>query len=456
MRSLFHFITRLTSRWLPQTRLTSIKAIRFALATAILLLFFHILAPSYQQPNTTLIPTRLTQGQTTIDAQSTPASARSAPSEEIRGVWITNVASNVLFAPWGIPRALKQLSDLHFNTVYPVVWNRGKTFYHSPTLKRLTGQTMAPSMTLTHPSEDPLAEMVRVGHSQGMRVIPWFEYGFMVPLQSKLAREHPHWLTNRYGGSHLLYEPTLTGSAQQKQSLLDRLLSPLLKSGAPKALGWLNPLHPDVQAMMLDLVEEVITRYDVEGIQFDDHFSLPAAFGYDPYTTALYQLDHHGQSPPENSDDPEWIRWRADQLSKFVDILHDRIKASCSTCLLSISPNPAKFAYRFHLQDWRTWVSNDWVDELVVQIYRDDIDSFDAELAKETLQSAMDQIPVSIGILTGTWRRPISFEQIKQQVIRSRDYHFSGVTFFYWDTLWSYFTPESPQRRRQNFRELLG
>lgn len=53
----------------------------------------------------------------------------SAVEYEIRGVWLTNVASGVLFSPWGVRRALRQLSRLHFNTVYPVVWNRGETFY---------------------------------------------------------------------------------------------------------------------------------------------------------------------------------------------------------------------------------------------------------------------------------------------------------------------------------------
>lgn len=424
---------------------------------------------SHQPLDETLIPTRLTQRTPSQRAQVPPTiddspkalavSPQVTPSE-LRGVWITNVASNVLFAPWGISRAINQLADLHFNTVYPVVWNRGKTFYHSPTFKQLTGHAIAPLMALMHPSEDPLAEIVRLGHRQHLRVIPWFEYGFMVPLQSKLARQHPEWLTTRSNGSRRLHESSLTGDTEPNQNpvqnVVNKLLAPLLSSGAPSALGWLNPLHPEVQKLIIDLVEEVVSQYDVEGIQFDDHFSLPVDFGYDPYTVSLYQLDHNGQSPPENSDDPDWIRWRADQFSKFVGVLHAHVKERCSACLFSVSPNPAKFAYRFHLQDWQTWLSNDWVDELVVQVYRDDMDSFDAELAKETLHSAMDQIPVSIGVLTGTWRRPISFEQIKQQVISSRDHHFSGVTFFYWDTLWSYFTPESPQQRRQNFRELLG
>lgn len=391
------------------------------------------------------------------DSATLVSAATPKPPAEIRGVWITNVASSALFAPWGIPRTLHQLADMHFNTVYPVVWNRGKTFYHSNALKQITGQSIAPLMVLTHPTEDPLREMARVGHQKNMRVIPWFEYGFMVPLNARIVKEHPDWLTTRHNGSLRLHEETaevFVGNTPEKEP--PKGIARLLKSGAPKSLGWLNPLHPSVQALMLNMVEEVVTQYDIDGIQFDDHFSLPVEFGYDAYTVALYQREHEGHSPPEDPADEDWIRWRAGKLSSFVKVLHAKVKAHCPTCLISLSPNPAKFAYRFHLQDWRTWVENDWLDELVVQVYRDDLYRFEGELAKNTLQSAMDRIPVSIGILTGTWRRPIAFEQIRDQVVSSRDYHFSGVSFFYWDTLWSYFTPESPQQRRRNFRELLS
>ncbi len=369
---------------------------------------------------------------------------------EIRGVWITNVASSILFAPWGIPRAIHQLAEMHFNTLYPVVWNRGETFYHSQVLKQITGQTINPLIALTHPSEDPLTEMVRVGHQQHLRVLPWFEYGFMVPLNSPLAKQHPTWLTTRQNGSQRLLEDTFEGNEPAKG-----LLSRLLKGAAPAQLGWLNPLHPSVQGLLLGLIEEVIERYDVDGIQLDDHFSWPVEFGYDDYTLSLYEAEHQGQSPPSNPADPDWISWRASKLTQFMKVIHARVKAKCQDCAVSLSPNPAKFAYRFHLQDWLTWVKQGWVDELVVQIYRDELFKFEGELRKGPLREAMDRIPVSIGILTGTWRRPVPFAQIREQVESSRDRRFSGVSFFYWDTLWSYFTPESPKQRRRNFRALL-
>jgi uncharacterized lipoprotein YddW (UPF0748 family) len=80
---------------------------------------------------------------------------------------------------------------------------------------------------------------------------------------------------------------------------------------------WLNPFRPEVQQLITDLVLEVVRQYDAEGIQFDDHMSLPRDFGYDSFTTALYRKQT-GRKPPANPDDPAWVKWRADRITSFM------------------------------------------------------------------------------------------------------------------------------------------
>lgn len=118
-----------------------------------------------------------------------------ALTTEIRGVWITNVASGVLFVPWGINRAISQLSALNFNTIYPVVWNRGHTFYKSAVAKMTTGSDTQPLLNFMHGGQDVLTKIVTLAKNKDLRVIPWFEYGFMTPHYSQLAMRYPDWLT---------------------------------------------------------------------------------------------------------------------------------------------------------------------------------------------------------------------------------------------------------------------
>jgi uncharacterized lipoprotein YddW (UPF0748 family) len=45
--------------------------------------------------------------------------------------------------------------------------------------------------------------------------------------------------------------------------------------------------------------------------------------------------------------------------------------------------------------------------------------------------------------------------QIKAQVQVVRDRHFDGISFFYWESLWGYIVPESPQQRRKAFLDMF-
>ena len=50
---------------------------------------------------------------------------------EVRGVWLTNVDSDVLFSRDNTTEAIANLAELNFNTLYPTVWNWGYTLYPS-------------------------------------------------------------------------------------------------------------------------------------------------------------------------------------------------------------------------------------------------------------------------------------------------------------------------------------
>lgn len=370
-------------------------------------------------------------------------------STELRGVWLTNVASPVLFMPWRVNRALHQLSELNFNTVYPVVWNRGHTFYPSAVAERVMGRAQDRVLGIVRMGQDVLAEIVKQGHKQGLRVIPWFEYGFMTPPNSELARRHPDWLTIRRDRTKTFKE------VPDEQDGLKEAPK-FIRQGLFNKQVWLNPLHPEVQKFILNMIVEVVTQYDVAGVQLDDHFGLPVELGYDPFTVKLYQKEHQGKRPPDNPWDSEWMRWRADKITDFMAQIFEAVKAVKPNAIVSLSPSPQGFAYRAYLQDWQTWVQQGLVEELILQVYQDDLNSFVTELSHPAIQMARRQIPVGVGILAGTWSRPINIAQIQRQVKAVRDRGFDGVSFFYWESLWGYIAPESPRKRRQAFQALFS
>jgi uncharacterized lipoprotein YddW (UPF0748 family) len=181
--------------------------------------------------------------------------------------------------PGGVNRALHQLSQLNFNTVYPVVWNRGNTFYPSSVAKKVTGQSQNKLLGGLGLGRDVLAEIVKQGNRKKLRIIPWFEYGFMAPAGSELARRHPDWLTNRRNSTKTFKdvpeEQDILNSPKPDTPPFSEKVGQIVHDRVVTNQVWLNPFHPSVQKFILDLIVEVVTQYDVVGIQLDDHFGLP-------------------------------------------------------------------------------------------------------------------------------------------------------------------------------------
>ncbi|NEP12751.1 MAG: family 10 glycosylhydrolase [Symploca sp. SIO2C1] len=355
---------------------------------------------------------------------------------ELRGVWLTNIDSDVLFSSENTTSALQLLKQLNFNTVYPTVWNWGYTLYPSKIAKGVIGELARIATPLEEPFEpelglkgrDVLQEIVKVGHQQDMRVIPWFEFGFMAPSDSELAKHHPDWLTQNAEGVKTKQEGTH-----------ERV--------------WLNPFMPEVQQFIQNLAIEIVSNYDIDGLQFDDHFGLPSDLGYDDFTVELYKQEHQGTSPPTDSKDPEWLNWRANKITDFLKQMVQAIKDRKQEVIISISPNPQRFSYQFFLADWENWVQLGLVDELIVQIYRDSFESFISELQQPEVKAAHSRIPVSIGILTGLKNKSVSMSQIRQQVEAVRNRGFAGVSFFFYETLLK--LTEEPLNQRQTDFGLL-
>jgi uncharacterized lipoprotein YddW (UPF0748 family) len=363
------------------------------------------------------------------------------PRHELRGVWLTNIDSDVLFSRERLEPALNTLAALNFNAVYPTVWNWGYTLFPSQVAEHTLGhqQGLYPDLDDTgyrnealesaQGDRDMLLELIQIAHPQGLKVIPWLEFGFMAPADSALARRHPDWLTQKADGSLITPE----GSHQRV---------------------WLNPFHPEVQRFMLALIDELISNYAVDGFQVDDHLGLPVAYGYDPYTVSLYQQAHEGQLPPQDSSDPEWVRWRADKITAFMGQVFEVVKARRPNAILSVSPNPQEFAYRYYLQDWETWVAKGYVEELIIQLYRSDLGRFVWEMNQPPAQAARRHIPTSIGILSGLRGRSVPMPQIQEQIEAVRDRNFAGVAFFFYETLWTS-ESETPDQRKLGFKQVF-
>ncbi|MEY2984808.1 MAG: hypothetical protein RLZZ568_1425 [Cyanobacteriota bacterium] len=356
----------------------------------------------------------------------------------IQGVWLTNVDSNVLYDADHLKTAIADLKATNFNTLYPTVWNDGHTLYPSQVATDFLNQPQDPHPGLQ--GRDSLAEVIALAKAQNLQVIPWFEFGFMAPAASEWVKAHPDWLTHNAQGETIWLE------------------------GKKHPRVWLNPLQPDVQALITALALEIITHYDVDGIQFDDHFGYPSSLGYDPLTVARYRQETGLNPPPPPPLDPNqncvstdpawqtWTHWRSEQITAYLQTLVQTLKAAKPDLIVSVSPNPQTFSKHCFLADWQQWQERGLMDQLVLQIYRDTQTAFERELTDPSVQQVKQQIPVVIGILSGLKNRSVPLDRLQSQTQWVQKNGFAGVAYFFYESLWNLSDPaEHTRQARQTF-----
>ena len=129
------------------------------------------------------------------------------------------------------------------------------------------------------------------------------------------------------------------------------------------------------------------------------------------------------------------------------------IKANQKDCIVSVAPNPQRFSYQYYLADWQRWERMGLIEDLVLQIYRDDLNVFIQELEYREVKAAGSHIPVSIGILSGLKNRTVPIE-LQTQVEKVGDRNFAGVSFFFYETLWN-LSQQQPRQRQTGWKKIF-
>lgn len=351
------------------------------------------------------------QGSVSVEARSKITLPESfAPHNTgIRGVWIPSTDCKVLTSKQRIADAMDFLADTGFNTVFPVVWNRGFTAYPSQIMREQFGM----EIDSRYQGRDPLAELIVEAHRVGLKVIPWFEYGFVSSYN--------------LNGGHLLAKKPEWAARDCSGNLLKK-----------NNFEWLNSLDAEVQDFLLGLMLEVANNYPVNGVQGDDRIGLPVEGGYDEKTVKRYR-EECGREPPSQCRERHWLHWRANIITEFVARLHRELKAINPDLLLSMSPSPYEWGLVEYLQDSQAWVDKKLVDLLHPQFYRRDFNGYKQlvdRLIGEQLSSEQLRC-VSPGILLSNRGSNYSVnpELLLQVIAYNRSRGIQGEVLFFYEGL---------------------
>lgn len=326
----------------------------------------------------------------------------------IRGVWLTTTDSVVLRSQDNIKYAMDFLADIGFNVVFPVVWKQAATIYPS----RVLAKNFGIENNVFGEKRDILAEAIAAGHEAGLKVIPWFEYGFASSYKAKggkLLQQKPEW------------------------SAIDREGKLLEKNG----FEWMNALNPQVQDFLLEIILEVVHNYDVDGIQGDDRLpAFPCEGGYDKLTCDRYKREF-GCLPPKNPKDKRWSQWRANILTDFLAQIYHQVKAVNPNLLVSMAPSIPGWAFQEYLQDIPAWLEKGIVDIIHPQAYRRDFSSYRGlinGLVKDYRKKGF--LPqFSPGILMKVGSYLMTPDHLQAAINYNRSQGINGEVFFFYEGL---------------------
>ena len=334
--------------------------------------------------------------------------------EPVIGVWLTNIDSELMFSENAIVEGMEKLSNLGFNTVYPVVWNDSYTLYPSELMVEYFGEEYRQDTVFRSLNIDPLALIIREARKNNLTVIPWFEFGFSSSYNNNgghIIDRYPHWAAKDSAGS-------------------------LLKKNN---FEWMNAIHPEVQKFITSMVLEVAHNYDIDGIQGDDRLpAMPSEGGYSEFTRELY-LKEKGKQVPSSPYESEFLNWKADKLTDYAKALYDAVKKTDENLIVSLAPSIYPWSKEQYLQDWPAWIEAGAVDELIPQAYRWDIDFYKStidEMVENYEQStAHEKVELYPGIIIKAGDRYNGFNYVDEAVRYNRSKGLDGEVYFFYEGL---------------------
>ncbi len=287
-----------------------------------------------------------------IICKNTTAQAR----PEFRGVWVATV-DNIDWPSQGNFNSDSQkvefikLLDMHqhngMNAVVVQVRPCTDAFYPSPYepwSEWLTGvQGQPPS-----PYYDPLEFMITETHKRNMVFHAWmnpyraeFSIGKSVLSATHITHLHPEWFLT-YGDKR-----------------------------------YFDPGNKEVQQYVIAVVKDVVSRYRVDAIHFDDYFYPYPLEGRQFPDDATFRLYGSGLTRDN---------WRRSNTDSIIAMLHRVIKKENKKCQFGISPfgvwrnadrdpvngsktNGSQSNYDDLYADILLWLKNDWIDYVAPQLY---------------------------------------------------------------------------------------
>ncbi|MBN9298723.1 MAG: family 10 glycosylhydrolase [Filimonas sp.] len=294
--------------------------------------------------------------------------------KEFRAAWVATVANINWPSKPGLSSEQQQqealalldfLKEHHFNAVILQVRPQADALYKSdiePWSYFLTGQQGKPPV----PFYDPLEYWVKAAHERGVELHVWL---------------------NPYRAHHV------DGKEISEQSIVKK--HPELVMKLKEGYWWMDPSRKEVQDYTSSVVKDIVKRYDIDGVHFDDYFyPYPSYNKNEDFPDSASWAAYQRKGGKLSRDD-----WRRDGVNTLIERLYKEIKAEKKWVKFGLSPfgmwrpgYPSSIEgfdqYDKLYADAKLWLNKGWIDYFAPQLYW-----------------PINKIPQSFPVLLGWWQQ---------------------------------------------------
>ncbi|MEC4813872.1 MAG: family 10 glycosylhydrolase, partial [Scytonema sp. PMC 1069.18] len=293
---------------------------------------------------------------------------------EIRAIWLDRGTIVRSRNEQGLTKIFDRIAEAGINTVFFETLNAGYTIYPSQ---------IAPQQNPLTRGWDPLAVAVKLAHERGIELHAWvWTFAAGNQRHNELLN-----IDTNYPGPVLAAHPDWAGYDNRGQKI------PLGQSKP-----FFDPANPEVRQYLLNLYEEIVSKYNVDGLQLDYiryPFQDPAAnrtYGYGKAAREQFQqingVDPMTISPRQQELWRKWTEFRTQQIDSFVTQVSQRLRQKKSDVILSVAvfPLPEQERIQKLQQHWEVWAQRGDVDLIVPMTYATETPRFE-RLAQPWIRS---------------------------------------------------------------------
>ena len=337
-------------------------------------------------------------------------------SNELKGVWIRPT----FFCQEDIINVLDYLESAGINNIFIETYYHGQTIFPSLTMEKYGFVTQ----NIDYAGFDPLKIWITEAHKRNIKVHIWFESFY---VGNKPPETNPRFI--------LAQKPEW---ANYQKKNVD---SPTIPYSVSEHNGYfLDPANPDVQNFLYELLCEIVTRYQPDGINLD-YIRYPQSlapnystydlsnWGYTKYAREEFN-NMYGADPIDiQTDDPMWFQWKFYRCNKITAFVR-KISCLCRTNNVALTavifPN-RQMAMDTKMQDWKNWSMNNFVDGFTPLFLTCD-DKTAMNLMEDVIRNKSASTKLYAGLFV-TFMNGSNFDLIKQ-IHAARTLSASGVIIF--------------------------